>query len=99
MTSLIKSCDFETTRLKVNHLDDYLSNNDYGHKFLKKIPFILSDEVTYSLPSEWQGINTVEQALSWITDRKLDGLVSVIIRLGVVSGNRTKMCMESSSII
>ena len=76
---MISNCEFETTRLRVNRLDNFISEASDDHEFSKQIISILSDEVTQSLPSGWQGISTIEQAVAWITDRKSDGLASVII--------------------
>ena len=75
---LITNCEFETSRLKVNRIDDFISETCDGNEFSKQVISILTDEVTQSLPIGWQGINTIEQAVTWITERKSDGLVSVI---------------------
>ena len=77
-TGLITHCEFETTRLKVSRLEKYFSKSKVNSNFSKQIIAILSDEVTQSLPNGWQEISTVSQAVTWITDRKSDGLVSVI---------------------
>ena len=78
---LITSCEYETSRLKVRRLDNFYSENTEDYKFAQQITSILSDEVTQSLPTGWQGISTTEQAMIWISVRKAEGLVSVIVTI------------------
>ena len=76
---LIKRCEYETSRLKIDCVDSYFSENTEDDKFAQQIISILSDEVTRSLPTGWHEVRTIERAFSWISERKSEGLVSAIL--------------------
>ena len=74
----ITCCDFETVRLKVTCFNSSRALQNIDSRFLKQTLSILSDEVTSSLPTGWQGIRTESQVTAWLADRMSEGLVSPI---------------------
>ena len=73
---ICETCAFETNRLLVgewhslSHDDDELARVSVN---------ILTDSVTRSLPTSWQGSYTAERARAWITERDNEGTTLLIV--------------------
>jgi len=64
-----KECNFTTQRLLVNTWKQ-TESIELEKSFIKKVIKILSPNITKALPDDWQNINTLDKAESWINQRK-----------------------------
>jgi len=71
-----EACTFETDRLLVKEWHS-LSRDD--GELARTVANILTDRVTRSLPSSWQGGYTVERARTWVNERDGEGTTLLIV--------------------
>lgn len=76
---LLRNCTFETQRLLVKEWHS-LSSSDWQQQELPKVvAALLTEPVTRSLPTPWQGSYTTERAREWITQRDRESATLLVI--------------------
>lgn len=62
-------CNFKTLRLQVSSWTKQMMSTRSANNFVNHVIRILSPNVTKSLPSGWQNINTETEAQQWLRER------------------------------
>lgn len=75
--TLEKRCHFQTDRLKIYNSSD-LKNGASKLSFTERVKEILSPEVTLSLPSGWQNIDSNDKAQNWIKERQDESIFLIV---------------------
>ena len=76
---LLRNCTFETGRLLVREWHS-LSSGDWQQQDLAQVvATLLTEPVTRSLPSSWQGSYTVKRAHEWIKERDSEGTTLLVV--------------------
>jgi ribosomal-protein-alanine N-acetyltransferase len=70
---LCEACSFETSRLVVDEWHRWAKHGRSDSSLLHVIPSIMTEPVTRSLPSHWQGAYDVDRARGWIAERDREG--------------------------
>lgn len=78
MKEIAQSCAFTTSRLEVKEWSHLFDAPEKKGEFARSVTAIMSPEVTASLPEDWQGIHTVEDAERWIQGRADEGHVFAV---------------------
>jgi RimJ/RimL family protein N-acetyltransferase len=65
---LENECSFQTERLRVFGYFDYVKDQANESALASSVTSIMTPEVTESLPTEWQNINTIIDANNWISE-------------------------------
>ena len=78
-TILLRSCTFETVRLSVREWHSLSSDDSQQQELAQVVAAILTQPVTRSLPSAWQGSYTTERARAWIKERDSEGATLLVI--------------------
>ena len=76
--SLGQRCRFKTERLLIESWQPRIATQTGELALARQTVTILTDDVTKALPEAWQGIDTVEQAITWIRDRDQDSAAFTI---------------------
>lgn len=76
--SLNQRCTFNTNRLAVKSRKFCVTPPLSELKFAEKILEILTIKVTESLPTDWQDINNVKDAINWMHERELQSIFLVM---------------------
>jgi len=76
---VLRDCTFETQRLLVKEWHS-LSPSDWQQEDIAEVvASILTEPVTRSLPSSWQGSYSVDRASEWIKGRDREGTTLLVI--------------------
>ena len=70
---LLRNCTFETERLLVKEWHSLLACEWQPRELPPVVAAMLTDPVTRSLPSSWQGSYTLQRAGEWIQERDEEG--------------------------
>jgi len=76
---ILKACAFETERLLVKEWHSLLSSDWQEQELASVIVTILTEPVTRSLPTSWQGSYTEKRANEWIKERDSEGTTLFVI--------------------
>ena len=74
----LRDCKFETARLLVKDWHS-LSSSCRPKELVDVVSAMLTERVTLSLPSTWQGTYTIERAREWIRERDREGPTLLVV--------------------
>lgn len=73
---ICEACAFETERL---HVDGWHSLSRDDDSLARAVATVLTERVTRSLPTSWQGGYTEERARDWIAERDAEGTTLLVV--------------------
>jgi RimJ/RimL family protein N-acetyltransferase len=91
------ACAFETDRLSLREWHS-VSPNDWPEQDLTALVVgVMTEPVTRSLPSPWQGQYTVERAVGWIAERDGEGTTLLVLERATRQAVGLVMLFESAA--